>query len=222
MNKISTLVVILMFFLNPSLVFAKDKYIGTGHVQFDDVDIDIFTEGYLKLPAGKSPAVFWIAVEDGKTIWSTYWWCPNSSCGNTWSSNQKDKLTCERAGREYYKKEMKTKVDIECFIFAKRYEIVWDNGNKPENWKQSVIKSSLSKSQIKNKFNELGFYGNGKKTEEVKPKITKKKDSSEIKAKSDKKVSNDVVEELKELNDLYKTGAITKEEFDKAKKKILN
>ena len=28
--------------------------------------------------------------------------------------------------------------------------------------------------------------------------------------------------QLKALNDLYKTGALTKEEFEKAKKKLLN
>jgi len=34
--------------------------------------------------------------------------------------------------------------------------------------------------------------------------------------------SNDTVEQLKKLNDLYKTGVLSKEEFEKAKKKILN
>ena len=33
---------------------------------------------------------------------------------------------------------------------------------------------------------------------------------------------NNIVEDLKKLNELYKSGAITKEEFKKAKKKILN
>jgi hypothetical protein len=32
----------------------------------------------------------------------------------------------------------------------------------------------------------------------------------------------DIVEKLQKLNDLYKSGALTKEEFEKAKKKILN
>ena len=34
--------------------------------------------------------------------------------------------------------------------------------------------------------------------------------------------SGDLVEQLKNLNELYKSGALTKEEFEKAKKKILN
>ena len=34
--------------------------------------------------------------------------------------------------------------------------------------------------------------------------------------------SSNIVEQLQKLNDLYKTGVLTKEEFEKAKKRILN
>ena len=34
--------------------------------------------------------------------------------------------------------------------------------------------------------------------------------------------NEDLTESLKQLNELYKSGAITKEEFKKAKEKILN
>ena len=40
--------------------------------------------------------------------------------------------------------------------------------------------------------------------------------------KLENKKNNDIVSQLKELNDLYKSGALTKEEFEKAKKKIIN
>jgi hypothetical protein len=39
---------------------------------------------------------------------------------------------------------------------------------------------------------------------------------------TNKDQSNDVVEQLQKLNDLFKSGILTKEEFDKAKKKLLN
>ena len=52
-------------------------------------------------------------------------------------------------------------------------------------------------------------------TNKKKPKITKKESP-------EKKDTGDVVTKLKELNELYKTGVLSKEEFDKAKKKILN
>ena len=37
-----------------------------------------------------------------------------------------------------------------------------------------------------------------------------------------KTTSSNVTKELEKLNELYKSGAITKEEFDKAKKILLN
>jgi hypothetical protein len=48
-------------------------------------------------------------------------------------------------------------------------------------------------------------------------KITKIKTSS-----INNKESSNIVEQLKKLNELYKSGVLTKEEFEKAKKKILN
>ena len=50
-----------------------------------------------------------------------------------------------------------------------------------------------------------------------------KKIKKKSKKKSEKKLeSNEVVDQLEKLNDLYKSGVLTKEEFEKAKKKILN
>jgi uncharacterized protein YqgQ len=34
--------------------------------------------------------------------------------------------------------------------------------------------------------------------------------------------NNDLIEQLEQLNSLFKSGVLTKEEFEKAKKKILN
>ncbi len=48
---------------------------------------------------------------------------------------------------------------------------------------------------------------------------TNKEDEPENKSSSDK--NNTLSEELNELNELHKTGVITQEEFEKAKKKIL-
>jgi len=43
-----------------------------------------------------------------------------------------------------------------------------------------------------------------------------------LKSIEKKSVSSNIIEELNQLNELYKSGALTKEEFEKAKKKILN
>jgi hypothetical protein len=42
------------------------------------------------------------------------------------------------------------------------------------------------------------------------------------KSNNDTKSSGDIVEEIQKLNELYKDGVLTKDEFEKAKKKILN
>jgi hypothetical protein len=54
----------------------------------------------------------------------------------------------------------------------------------------------------------LGFYKNDF-SKANKPKITKKE-------------TKNIAAELEKLNKLYKSGALTKEEFGKAKKKLLN
>ena len=47
--------------------------------------------------------------------------------------------------------------------------------------------------------------------------------SGKIKSKDNKsKLSSEVITQIKQLNDLYKAGVLTKEEFAKAKKKLLN
>ena len=48
------------------------------------------------------------------------------------------------------------------------------------------------------------------------------KDLSPLKSFSSKNSSIDIADEINKLNDLYKSGILTKEEFDKAKNKILN
>ena len=55
----------------------------------------------------------------------------------------------------------------------------------------------------------------------IKPLISNVSINSETINKSKKKDKN-IVDQLQKLNDLYKSGALTKEEFEKAKKKILN
>tara|TARA_B100000035_G_scaffold306176_1_gene307918 strand:+ start:105 stop:1061 length:957 start_codon:yes stop_codon:yes gene_type:complete len=55
----------------------------------------------------------------------------------------------------------------------------------------------------------------------IKPLISNVSNNSETINKSKQKDKN-IVDQLQKLNDLYKSGALTKEEFEKAKKKILN
>lgn len=221
-NKFITYLYLLVLISTSNFVFAKDKYVGEGQLQLDDIDVKIFAENYLNFPAGKSPSSFWIAQENGKSIWSFYWYCPNSGCMNMRISKSEDKEICEQEGRKYYKNQMKIKKDIECFIFAKRYKIVWDNGNQPDNWKQSMTKAGWSKSQLSTKLKDLGFYDNDLAL--IAPKDNKKKTPQKIDKieKTNNSLKNtDIISQIKDLKNLLDSGVITQEEFTKAKKKLL-
>ena len=50
-------------------------------------------------------------------------------------------------------------------------------------------------------------------------KSIKKKSKKKLEKKSE---NNNISDQLKSVNDLYKAGVLTKEEFERAKKKILN
>lgn len=90
----------------------------------------------------------------------------------------------------------------DCAVFAKRRKIKWRNGINEEI--KFSFKRSMSDAEIKAKLTELGFM-------------------SESSSASTFDSSNpDVVEKLKSLKKLYDDGALTKEDFEKAKKKVLN
>ena len=105
----------------------------------------------------------------------------------------------------------KKRGDGRCFVFAKGRKIVWDSVNYK-------IKKNPSVAEIKEVFAKNGWYGAIENKEIVKPKITKKK--KEVTKKVSKN-SSDIVDKLKELNELKDNGVLTDEEFDKAKKKLL-
>jgi hypothetical protein len=90
--------------------------------------------------------------------------------------------------------------------------VKWQNGINSGHYKKSSIKSKWSDAEIRAKLTEMGFLGgNTSSTTTTTPKITKKI-----------KQSGDIVSQLKDLKDLLDSGVLTKEEFTKAKKKLLN
>ena len=93
-------------------------------------------------------------------------------------------------------------------LAAKMFNINWDmeaygfmNGNEPIIVGSECIGKCKNISNIKDKIN-----------------FTK---NLVVNSKLDVN-SNNIVDQLNKLNDLYKSGALTQEEFEKAKKKILN
>ena len=82
--------------------------------------------------------------------------------------------------------------------------------------KESKISSRWSRNQVIEKLTELGFYdGESIYTEEKERKTTNENTSNDSNTIS-------ISEQIQKLNKLYKDGIITKEEFKKAKKKLLN
>ena len=103
----------------------------------------------------------------------------------------------------------------ECYLFSSRQRIVWDNGSDKK--KRKLKRKDIKAGKTLQILQELGFYdGNTSNTQKIKPKIIKKKKVKKL-TKDD-----DLVKKLKDLKELFDSGAINQDEFDKAKKKILN
>ena len=64
---------------------------------------------------------------------------------------------------------------------------------------------------------ELNFYDGTKSSSNITPKVKKKTETTQ-ESLNDK----DIVKKLKDLKELLDSGVLTKEEFEKAKKKLLN
>lgn len=177
------LILIIIFNFNLK-AFGKNKYYGEGQFIISNFDIDHLMN-YMEPTGGEAPWRFFIAVEDGKSIWTSSWYCPMGQ-GCMEGSLSENKKSCERAMRKWYKKNQNiSKKNVECFLFARKSRIVWDNYQDLDR-KLYQMKSSWTKDKLKDRLKELGFYGslnktnieNGKKKEN--PKIVKKKETKKI------------------------------------------
>ena len=106
---------------------------------------------------------------------------------------------CRSGGESHDVERCERDTGVKCGIFAKRRVIFWDNGINIST-KKARFRSKWSDEEVKSELNRIGFYG-------------------EIGNQSNNK---DVTEQLQSLKKLYEDGVLTKEEFEKAKKKILN
>lgn len=124
---------------------------------------------------------------------------------------------CKSEGDSELVKICETKQSNPCSTFAVRRSVKWKNGINPGG-KAAAFKKSMSLDEVKEKLTNLGFYEppNSKKSKPKTQNYIKKK------SKQTNKDSSKLVSELENLNKLYKSGALTKEEFETAKKKLLN
>lgn len=134
-------------------------------------------------------------------ISTTASWASSSYC--PWSQCQDDgglgvKRSCEIGAKK------KTGKKEKCKLLFKGHTIKW-NGNKIKVGKNDDLAYALNQANIT-------------------VKGLTKKNNSPIKAKSKEKKINksDISKKLNDLNELFKSGALTKKEFESAKKRILD
>ena len=198
----------------------KSYYDGTGKLVLSKKVVGHFIKYLKKDLSGKKgdhPVTFWV-TEDGE---NAYWWTTDgNSCTRTWDNEiyivSKEGVitfgvTDMCRGRQHIEKfgqECESYLGMECKIFAKQIIVTWDNDINPGKGKKSKFNSQWSDEKILSKLKEIGF--------NFKEPIIKKTTSNKI-AEND-----DLIHQLKALKELYDTGALSKEEFEKAKKKLLN
>ena len=131
-------------------------------------------------------------LNNGENAWYVY--CAHSQCRP--GGDNQDINWCENITKK------------NCKIFAKRRTIKWKNGINKGN-KYSRFNSKWSKAEFIAKLTELGFYG----------ETTQKIEKTQTSQTSD---TSDITKQLKSLVQMYESGTITQEEFEKAKKKLLD
>ena len=178
------------------LLFSSTSFAGVkkgkGEVKMSNESLYRFIQ-YIRGKKGQKPMTF-ILSSDG--LWSTYWYCGHAAGCREGTSYEPTIRECERA------------TGTDCGLFARRYTILWKNGINPGKGNESKIRMKWSDDQIRAKLTELGFLGGSISTTSTTSKITDN--------------DSDIVGQIQQLNELYKSGSLTKEEFEKAKKKILN
>jgi hypothetical protein len=113
--------------------------------------------------------------------------------------------------------DCKKKSGQECYLFANGYKIVWDNGSNKK--KRRLKRKDIRAGKTIALLSELGFFDNKISSSTSTPKEVEKK---ETKTKKETEADKDIVKKLKDLKELLDSGALSKEEFEKAKKKLLN
>ena len=169
---------------------------GIGTMNISDNVIRNFQK-YLQ---SKRPSpIKFLITEDGQE--SRSWYCPYSQCE---SMGPREANVC------------RTQTGKICYILAVRRSIKWKNEfTKNAKGKERRFSDKDDFFTIKEKLRKFGLVGYGPETNiEI-------KDTNKVK-KSTNIDKSDIVSQIKSLKELLDSGVLTKEEFDRAKKKILN
>ena len=193
----------IVFFFITSVSFAR--YEGSGDLNLSKDTANAFanyiTSNIVDSYTGtkqpnSSPGLFYV-TKDGLHSQIVYCSYGHSGCLSG-QDEYRFKYVCgDRAKRE-------------CFIFAEKNIIVWDKRNikiTSEN-KDEIIKILARENFYKISSNQI-----------TTPKKIDLNDTN--KEKKIKETETNIVDQLQNLNNLYKAGALTKDEFEKAKAKLL-
>lgn len=199
------LITIFCFIINMNNISLATS--GSGPLKFTPRSYDAFLaymrgDGNPRGEVGKkrgTPLAFAINEAGNQTHW---YYCPMKFGDNCYPAEMEAMNECTQKSQ--------ARGGDRCYVFAKARKIVWDSKNIKLRYK-------FDEQAIQKIFQENNWYG----TSNNQSSDTKQKDS---KPKITKKLTDkvDIVKELKELNSLLESGVISAEEFDKAKKKLLN
>ena len=194
MKKLLGIIVLGLFLSGNAYAFTK----GTGEVKMTDRALNHFIDyvqgkSNFKKKVGNVKPKPDMFVLSSNGNWTSAWFCPYSQ-GCIDSLSTKTIKECER------------ETGTTCGVFAARRTIYWDNGINTKK-KKARFKSQMSGSEIRAKLKELGFIEDGNSSTPIKKKKSEDKD---------------IITKLKDLKKLLDDGILSKEEFEKAKKKILN
>ena len=189
---------ILLAFLS-SIIINSNSLAGFGELNFSQKTASNFvnyitgnyTDIYSKNRVNSNPWLF-LVTKDG--TFSKIVYCPYGT------------RNCDNPTTYQWLLRCKDEAKQECFIFAEKNKIVWNN-------KEIYVKSDKREEIIEILKNEK-FYKEAN--------ITKKPPINSDPKKDVNKSSDDIVIKLQKLNDLYKSGAISEKEFKAAKNMLLN
>ena len=210
MKIILNILFILLLICNKS--FAKA---GKGELKLDKYTLEQFLMYVFaeqpddKLENIKAKPLVFVVDENG---WSyMYYYCNFERCYES-SAERQAKLKCEKDSNF-----------TPCSTFARKKRLVWKNSINKKNLNLSpyIKQGKLYVAKI---LQEKGFYdGDIYELEGIKDTIEKNEiinnNQTDISSTNNNKSLSD---QIKDLKDLYDSGVLTKEEFEKAKKKILN
>ena len=193
MKKYNFFILVFLFAFNPYLL--KADY-GSGDLNISGNSLDWFV-AYIQKPGGNrnpnaSPMKFSITSDGYTGAW--YYSCLAATA-----------TQCQSLSDKILNKECARKMKVSsCQVLAVGRVIKWRNGIA-ENRKDIKFRSSDSREQIISKLTELGLI----KDESIKNNNSLKKPKE-----------RDIADQLKDLSELYKSGSITKKEFEDAKKEL--